>query len=292
MVEKIPIIILNYNSSADCRKCVGFLQAQRGIELEIVIVDNCSRAEDRAAVAQLCDECGATFLPVQENKGYNAGNNVGLRYAAEKGYQYALIANPDMEFPQPDYLAKLVAQAEEQPDVVVWGTDIVTPEGIHQNPKKRGRNDWRDSFNWVGDIFCSRKNNDNPEWIEDPSESKYCTAVNGCCFLIRLSFAREIGFFDENTFLYGEEPILGRQVELAGKKMFYYAYVQAVHAHIKSKEGSRAFCYKHWKHSRLHYIRQYSMFPVYGRWVALLSVHLYFFALTLKDGLRKLANRR
>lgn len=26
--------------------------------------------------------------------------NIGLRYAANKGYEYALIANPDMEFPQ------------------------------------------------------------------------------------------------------------------------------------------------------------------------------------------------
>lgn len=49
-MSKIAIIILNYNSSADCRKCVGFLLRQQGVDLEIIIVDNCSRPDDRQAV--------------------------------------------------------------------------------------------------------------------------------------------------------------------------------------------------------------------------------------------------
>ena len=107
---KIATIILNYNSSADCRKCIGFLKAQQGVELEIVVVDNCSRDDERKAVETLCKEQGCTFIANNENKGYNAGNNVGLRYAAEKGYEYALIANPDMEFPQTDYQSNLLVQ--------------------------------------------------------------------------------------------------------------------------------------------------------------------------------------
>ena len=42
---KIPVILLNYNSSGDCRKCVSFLKRQEGVETEIVIVDNCSPQE-------------------------------------------------------------------------------------------------------------------------------------------------------------------------------------------------------------------------------------------------------
>lgn len=292
MVEKLPIIILNYNSSADCRKCVKFLQDQQGIKTEVIIVDNCSRPEERLAVDTMCKEYGATFLPVSENRGYNAGNNVGLRYAAEKGYEYALVANPDMEFPHPDYLAALVEKMSTMPEVVVMGSDIMSLEGEHQNPKKRGRDDWRKSFNWVGELFALRKKGQIPVWVENPHKSQFCSALNGCCLLLRLSFAKSIGFFDEHTFLYGEEPILGRQVELAGKKMYYFAEVQAIHAHVKSKEGSRAFCYKHWKHSRLYYVRAYSGFGFFGKAVAMLSIHLYFAALYAKEIIKKVRRER
>lgn len=281
---KIAIIILNYNSSTDCRKCIGYLKAQQSVETEIIVVDNCSRNEEREAVETLCKEQGCTFIANGENRGYNAGNNVGLRYAAEKGYEFALIANPDMEFPQTDYLATLIAQMQTDDDIVVCGSDIVTPEGVHQNPKKRSNDSLKGYFGWIKEFLTrKKKQNDNPEWIEDPAVSKYCRCLNGCCFLIRMNFIKRIGFFDENTFLYGEEPILGSQVEENGKKMFYAADTFAVHAHLKSKEGSTTFCNKHWKHSRLYYVKRYSRLPWIKKQFALMSIRLYFVSLNLKN---------
>ena len=211
---KIAIIILNYNSSDDCRKCIGSLKRQQGVETEIVVVDNCSRVEERKAVEEFCKESGCTFIANSENKGYNAGNNAGLRYAAEKGYEFALIANPDMEFPQTDYITRLVEKMQKDENIVVCGSDIRTQEGVHQNPKRRGADNLKGYFYWIKDIFNKgKKRSDKPMWIEDPTVSKYCNCLNGCCILIRMGFIKDIGFFDENTFLYGEEPILGAQVE-------------------------------------------------------------------------------
>src|SRR5574344_788209 len=139
---KVPVILLNYNSSADCCKCVADLKQQEGVELEIIIVDNCSRKEDASAVEQLAAEQGCTFIAAKENRGYNAGNNIGLRYAAEKGYAYALIANPDMEFPQGDYIAKLVNVMESKPEVAVCGSNIIGMDNKRQNP-------WRFSKWWI-----------------------------------------------------------------------------------------------------------------------------------------------
>ena len=42
---KVAVIVLNYNSSTDCRKCISDLKRQEGVELEIIIVDNCSRED-------------------------------------------------------------------------------------------------------------------------------------------------------------------------------------------------------------------------------------------------------
>lgn len=82
---KVAVIVLNYNSSTDCRKCISDLKRQEGVSLEIIIVDNCSREDDALAVKSLAAELGCTFIAAKENRGYNAGNNIGLRHAAEKG---------------------------------------------------------------------------------------------------------------------------------------------------------------------------------------------------------------
>ena len=272
---KIATIILNYNSSADCRKCIGFLKQQQGVEQEIVVVDNCSQDNDRKAIETLCKENGCTFIANNQNKGYNAGNNVGLRYATEKGYEYALIANPDMEFPQTDYLATLLAKMQEDEDIVVCGSDIVGADGIHQSPIFKDGN-WRTSFGWVKDIFGNKnKNNKAYNFIDNYNESHYCHKVSGCCFMIKIPFLKEINFFDEKVFLYCEEAILSRQVELAGKRMYYLATSQAVHWHVKSEKGDPVKRFKAWGESRCYFIDRYSNDHWLGKQIAKLSMKLY-----------------
>ena len=250
---KIPVILLNYNSSADCKKCVTFLKQQQGIELEIVIVDNCSQTGDQLKVKELSEEQGCTFIQANENRGYNAGNNIGLRYAAKKGYKYALIANLDMEFPQVDYMAHMLAKMEEDDDIVILGTDIVGPDGIHQNPMVPDGG-WLTSFRWITEIG-KRKNTSR---IDDYRESHYCHKVSGCCMLLRIGFVGEIAYFDEHVFLYCEEAILAKQVEKARKKMYYMADCQAVHRHIKSQKGNPTLRFKAFIKSRLYFEREYN----------------------------------
>lgn len=276
----IPIIILNYNSSDDCRKCIGSLKRQQGVETEIVVIDNCSRVEERKAVEEFCKESRCTFIANNENNGYNAGNNIGLRYAAEKGYEYALIANPDMEFPQTDYIARLVEKMQEDKNIVVSSSDIVGPNGIHQNPMKRD-NSWSDSLGWVKEIFCKKKQHDAYDFIDNHKDCHYCHKVSGCCFLIKMPFLKKINFFDENVFLYCEEAILSRQVEMAGKRMYYIATAQAVHRHVNIEKGDPIKRFRIWGKSRSYFIDRYSGWSWTARKIAKLSIRLYFFTFTL-----------
>lgn len=283
---KIAIIILNYNSYTDCRKCIGYLKQQQGVEQEIIVVDNCSREDDRKAVEQLCKEQGCTFIANNENKGYNAGNNVGLRYAAEKGYEFALIANPDMEFPQKDYLVTLLTEMQKDENIVVCGSDIITPESIHQSPMGKEGN-WRGSFAWIKEILGKKKQSDTYNFIDNYSESHYCHKVSGCCFMIRISFLKDINFFDEKVFLYCEEAILSRQVEAAGKRIYYLATAQAVHRHIKSEKSDPAKRFRTWGKSRCYFIDRYSNDHWLGKLVAKLSMKLYVTTFVLYNKLKK-----
>lgn len=284
---KIAIIILNYNSSADCRKCIGYLKQQQGVEQEIVVVDNCSQDNDRKAVELLCKEQGCTFIANNENKGYNAGNNVGLHYAAEKGYEFVLIANPDMEFPQSNYLATLLAKMQEDEDIVVCGSDIIGADGIHQSPMGKDGN-WRGSFGWVKDIFGNKnKKNDAYKFIDNHKESHYCHKVSGCCFMIKTSFLKEINFFDEKVFLYCEEAILSRQVEMSGKRMYYLVTAQAVHRHVKNEKGNPVKRFKAWGKSRCYFIDKYSGYPWYGKFLAKWSMKMYVLTFTLYNRMKR-----
>ena len=285
-INKIAIIILNYNNSTDCSKCIGFLKQQQGIEQEIIVVDNCSQDNDRMAVKDLCKEQNCTFIANSKNCGYNAGNNVGLRYAAEKGYEFALIANPDMEFPQADYLATLLAKMEKDEDIVVCGSDIVGADGIHQNPMGK-EGDWRGSFKWIKEIFGRKKQNEAYDFIDNYKENHYCHKVSGCCFMIRMSFLKSIDFFDENVFLYCEEAILSRQVEIAGKKMYYLATAQAIHRHVKNEKGDPIKRFKVWGKSRCYFIDRYSKDHWIGRLIAKLSMKLYVATFTLYNKIKK-----
>lgn len=268
---KVAIIILNYNSSEDCRKCVSFLKRQEGVDLELVLVDNCSPDGDK--VKALCQEEGCTFIPNKENRGYNAGNNIGLRYAANKRYKYALITNPDMEFPQTDYVKKLVETMETDSNIVVAGSDIISPNGIHQNPMMRD-GDWRSSFGWIKGILNRQKTNAY-DCIDNYTENHYCWKVSGCCLMIHLDFMKEIGFFDEYPFLYCEEAILSRQVEIADKRMYYTADIQAIHRHIASTKGDPIARFRQWKRSRIYFINRYSGDSWIGKKIASFSLQLY-----------------
>ncbi len=286
MSIKTAVVILNYNSADDCRGCVETLKKQQGAEFEIVIVDNCSKPEERSAVENLSREESCTFIANDENRGYNAGNNVGLRYAAEHGFDYALVANPDMIFNREESLKTLVDVMENNSEIAMCSCDVVTPEGVHQNPKDAPKIRWYQSFYWVKNIFAGKNKTNVPDWVDAPEKSHFCTTLNGCCLLLRVSFLLEIGFFDERTFLYGEEPILARQVELGGKKAFYTAETQAIHNHRKSREGSSAFCAKYWKRSQLLYNWNYSDYPFYGKCFSAVSIHTYFAVLNIYHWLK------
>ena len=300
---KIAAIILNYNSAKDTVKCLKFLCAQEfkmrneelgmrndgvlansAIDLRLIVVDNSSREEfsltSEAQSDNLWEGKQFELIRAKENRGYSAGNNIGLRRATEIGAKYALVINPDMELTDPDYLARLVAVMEQDEDVVVVASDIITPEGIHQNPMLPD-GDWRSAFGWVKEIFGRRQPGDTYSFIDNYHESHQCAKVSGCCLMLRMSFVEQIGYFDEYPFLYCEEAILARQVEMAGKKMYYLADTQAVHRHIKSEKGDPVKRFKHWQRSRIYFYKRYSKDSWWGRQISILSMRLYVLAFTV-----------
>ncbi len=221
--------------------------------MEIVVVDNCSTREgEKDAVCHLCVEQGCTFIQAKENRGYNAGNNIGLRYAAKKEYKYALIANPDMEFPQIDYLKRMVEAMEQDKEIAVCGSNIIGIDGERQNP-------WNFSSIWeefsiIGHIAKLFGKERSPL----PPKDCYCDILHGCCIMVNLQIISQCGYFDETIFLYCEEVILGKQMKKHGMKMYYLHDAIAIHNHIESAKGSITKRNELFWKSRQYYLKNYS----------------------------------
>lgn len=236
---KIAAVILNFNSYEDTRQCVLGLKKQSGIDVEIIIVDNCSsNPNEIEKLHDISYETSSILLCASSNTGYNAGNNIGIKYAIDKGFRYIFIANPDMIFQDYLYLNKMISIAERNPQIAVIGSDILTPEGHHQNPISFDEENFFDNFSWIKNLFCPHKEKSH-NWNLSYKKSGICTILNGCCLLIKADFLEQINCFDERVFLFGEEKILGTQVKKMGYKMFYDGEIQAIHNHRQKKEGNQ-----------------------------------------------------
>ena len=104
-MKKVSIIIVTYNSEKDIYDCVDSIQSHTDIpkkEIELIIVDNCSR-EPEPMFVRLKQQWGEDIILIEntQNGGYGQGNNVGIRRATAP---VILIMNPDVRLLEPFFL--------------------------------------------------------------------------------------------------------------------------------------------------------------------------------------------
>jgi GT2 family glycosyltransferase len=273
---KVGAVVLTYNSTSDLPICLDGLLAQRGVDARIVVVDNASHPEDLVAmettfrarvphgavvdadeaVPAMFDTSRAVFLRNRVNGGYSAGNNIGARLAVAAGCEAVLIVNPDVRLADPDYLARLSREMRGVPDWAVGASRILSPAGADENPL-RELTFWEELL-WIRQYLPGPFH--PPPYVPavDADALLPVEKLHGCCLMLRASFLEEIGYLDDNVFLYSEEPILAAQVRLAGKRMMLFPGLSAVHAHVASSKGNPSRRMLIYIQSRLYYLRRYS----------------------------------
>lgn len=270
MVGTLPVaaVVLNYNSSADCRKCVAYLKKQNYPDLSIFIVDNASPdPEEAEALTVLQQENHLHLIRSPKNRGFSAGNNLGLRAAAENGAAWMLVMNPDVELRDPYYISKVMGQLENWPKAAVIGTDILLPNGQKQNPSRELR--YGEELFWPIEWIKQKLKITDGYRTED--RTGYCEKVSGCCFFISKKFLEQIHYLDENVFMYCEEPILAKQVVLNGYREVYISSVTAYHQHFASKKGNAKKRMQMLFESRQYYLKHYSGYSGLALQLLLLS---------------------
>lgn len=116
----VSIVIPNWNGGSVLSECVdSILEHTRGTDFELILVDNGSTDQSRAAVAAYAEKHPrVTAILNDENLFFARACNQG--FAASRG-RYVLIANNDIVLTD-DAVSRLVDYADRHP-----GTTVVTP---------------------------------------------------------------------------------------------------------------------------------------------------------------------
>lgn len=190
ITKRLSIIILTYNSEKDIYPCLESVYQHNDIGegLEVIVVDNQSRefAIMQQEITQRYPEVIITRNT--HNGGYGQGNNVGIRMAQAP---VVAIMNPDVRLMQPIFAAAL--QALQNDTIMCGGKQMHTPTQLG----------WSYAFDYNA-----------MSYLQVPLRNIYKRFdyydyrhmyLSGAFFFIRKECFEQIGMFDEQIFMYGEE---------------------------------------------------------------------------------------
>jgi GT2 family glycosyltransferase len=253
MSPSVLVTILNWQSAAATLECVAAVRRSRGVEFEVLVVDNGSTdgsaaeleavfaGEERRRVAAgggggLGDAGGdgeldalrggrggspgrVHLLALDRNTGYAGGMNAALKYAAaETAAKYVLLLTPDA-LVAPETIAQLVAALDAEPGAGIAGPVVVYREG-------------RDRLIGAGGAIDHRRVRAPLYRSLQGTEPYAVDWIDGCCMMLRLEVVRAVNGFDERYFLYFEETDLCCRVTRGGWRVLLVPGAEVVHEKV------------------------------------------------------------
>jgi hypothetical protein len=218
----VSAVVVTYNAAPWIERC---LESVRSSGAEMIVVDNGSTDGTLEVVRGMFPEARVIE---QDNRGFGAANNVGMRAAAGR---YFLLLNPDAWLAD-GALESLVAFADEHPDAAIVGPRLLNPDGSLQRSVRGYPSPWR-----IGtEYFFLRKLAPHSRALnaffgagfdhESVREAEY---LFGACLLVRREAVDSVGGFDEEFFLMSEEVDWCYRFRQAGWRVFFYPGAEVYH---------------------------------------------------------------
>lgn len=254
--------MLNYNSWDMTIDCINSLRANCMIPYKVYIVDNASikHMTDKFMVfiskAKDCE-----LLKNDSNKGYSAGNNVGIKKALEEGCEYILISNNDVIF-RKNSIEKLCEYLNNHCEYGIAGPKIYLQSGDIQEINMGCKMTLAGKYKYIlrktpFKGLTTQFVNKFHATSQDLSRPFDVYAVSGCCFMMSRYAAEQLFPMDENTFLYEEENIIGCRMEKLGLKTVYDSESEIIHLGGASTQGESALSYSWLVESEIYYCLHY-----------------------------------
>jgi GT2 family glycosyltransferase len=229
----MAVVVLNYN---DTPTTVQFIQNHLPIDVidRFIVIDNAS-TDDSLVHLKALESNRIVVLLTPKNGGYACGNNVGLRYAHDVLHaKNVLLANPDTRIDKVTLLACLEF-LDKKPNVGLVAPLMMTPQGIE-------RSAWK--LPHYGDLllrsliplrFLFNRQSIPKREVQGVQA---VDVVAGSLWLARTDVLADVDYFDESTFLYGEEQILA--YKLKSKGYISYQWLSGTYDHQHSQSINKS----------------------------------------------------
>lgn len=262
---RIAVVIVNYNVKDLLVSCLASLQASlEGISSEIIVVDNDSTDGSIDYAEPMFP--AVRFIRLGSNLGFGTSNNIGFREALEKGAEYILCLNPDTLISE-DTMRVMLDYMDAERGVGLAGCKLLNADGTFQLACRRGFPTPWASFCKVFGLQALFPNSPRfaqyNQTFRSEDETYFVDAVMGAFMFIRREALEQIGGFDEDFFMYGEDLDLCFRIQQNGWKITYLHTTSIIHYKGESTrrsainevkhfyEAMEIFARKHYGSSRL-----------------------------------------
>jgi len=249
---QLSIIIVNYNVSSFLEHCLLSAQAAlKNISSEIIVVDNNSNDDS-------CEMIKKKFSTVKlienkENFGFAKANNLGVAISEGK---YVLVLNPDTVLSE-DTLDKVISFAEKQKKLGAIGIKFIDGTGNFLPECKRNIPTVKIANQKIRGITKKYYSNHISE-----NEVSKVEILTGAFMFMKREVYLNVGGFDEDYFMFGEDIDLSYKLLNKGLDNYYYGDTTMIHykgestikdlSYLKNFYGAMQIFYKkHYKENTL-----------------------------------------
>ena len=206
----ICILVLNWNGVEDTLACLRSLTGISYENAKVVVIDNGSSDD---SVAQIHEQFPAIHvIELKTNLYYGGGNNAGLHWANENGFEYVVFLNNDTTV-EAGFIEPLIKVFSDN-DTAGMAAPLMcysaTPEKVWYGGGLVNL--------WTGSI-AHKSIRASIDTID--LEPKVTDYISGCCLMIPTALAIQFEGFDIDFQMYGEDVDLSLRVRKAGYRLFF-----------------------------------------------------------------------
>ncbi|OGG08514.1 hypothetical protein A2699_05480 [Candidatus Gottesmanbacteria bacterium RIFCSPHIGHO2_01_FULL_43_15] len=258
----LTISLITRNSVDLILRCLDSIYKQKGLNLQVLLVDNGSTDQTAKLVRQRFPRVAVTRN--KSNLLFTKAHNQNLKKARGR---YFLVVNDDTLIPK-NTLPKIVRFMDTHPQVGIAGCLQKKPDGQIEMTGTDYPTPLVEFFDstLAGKLLLklfplpkvSRllKNYRYTGW--DRRSSRTIGAVSGAFFMGRSDLLKTIGLFDENLWLYFEELDYCARAKARGWSTYHVANVAIIHLHTQTIIKLPAFFrYRIAEHDTLAYYKKY-----------------------------------
>ncbi|ULT56778.1 glycosyltransferase family 2 protein [Neobacillus drentensis] len=256
----IGIVILNYKTWEETIECVESIRKSTKCRYKIYIVDNKSPDDSYIQLySKFQDSDDVVLINSNENGGYSAGNNIGIKQALLDGAEAVILSNSDIIYFE-NSIDFMYEYLKSNKNIGILGPKVILENNTIQNSPRKNYTFKNYLFSKKPFIFLDFQGIKRKTYFTDydyDRELVFKGLVSGCCMVLTKEYFELCGFLDENVFLYFEEAIVSNKAINTELKTCVLPQANVLHKGSVSIGKQSAFSRFHRYYSSLYMLRKY-----------------------------------